>query len=546
MNKRFWIIPIIFLIINFNIKVKALANTYDYYPLGSNYIDSNNHLLIYNTTDVYIKTENPFLIKAGKTYTFFVTFYNDDYIDSYDFKFYDNNNNLIKEDVNYSYKYNNYGYLISISFITPNNAKRLALEIHPKNRHNMDAWIREEIDYFFVLAEGTTYPGSDYESVPYAGPMIDFEPVVEGVGLYITDINKPISIDEIKASLRAFDENDGDVTSSIIIYSDNYTLNKNKIGTYEVIFKANDTSLNYTYFKVLIKVVDQDPPKITGNFNIIANNNRKLTIQEIYNNIIVNDNYDKRSNILLEVVCDNYSNNYMKVGTYELVIKATDSSGNFTTQNIIIEVKDVLKPKITGPMVHVKSNKISMDLSEFISQYQAFDETDGDISSNIIVVTDNYTLNQYTKGSWNVVLSVKDSSGNEEVITITIEVIDEVGPVFYIDKTKIILDLNANPLSTYDIIDELKKSKMISEDKVIEIVLDEYSNNQNTPGVYKLVLGVDDERMEIEIEVLDKQKQEEMISKDLSFFEKIKMFFKSIYLNLKSFFHKLFKKDSHL
>ena len=61
-------------------------------------------------------------------------------------------------------------------------------------------------------------------------------------------------------------------------------------------------------------------------------------------------------------------------------------------------------------MSHIKSNSLDVSLEEFISLYTAIDETDGDITSKIKVITDNYSINQYNTGVWEVVLSVSDAA----------------------------------------------------------------------------------------------------------------------------------------
>lgn len=542
MKKIFIVISIIFSLFLINCKPNAL--TYNYYPKGSNYIDPYNHdtyNIAYN--EYYFETKNPFLVKAGKTYTLFVTYYNDDYIKNYHFYFYDANYNLINTDVVISEQKNKYDGLISaVTLIVPASAKRMGMLIEFGNRNGYSEAFREVLDEFFVFCEGTTYPGPHMTQIKYEGAMKDLEPVIEGSqGLYITNVDDPIDVNYIKNSLYAYDENDGDVTNTIIIYQDNYTENKHRLGLYDVIFRANDSSNNYTYFTVFIQVIDTVAPVITVTTPIIATNDKRLSIQEITSYLQITDNYDDLNNITLELISDNYSNNYNKVGTYNITFKVTDSSFNSIEKVVSVSVIDVIKPTISGPMNHIKSNKLNVSIDEFVSLYEAIDETDGIISNRITILEDNYTFNQYKKGVYEVKLGVKDIAGNEEVIIITIEVIDEIGPVFYIDRTKIVIDLSDNVLSTLDIINYYKKANLILENKIINIIEDTYSENKNIPGVYKLVLGYDDERLEIEIEVLDKLEKIEEKEK-VSFWKKIIIFIWKIIKIMINFFKKLFYK----
>lgn len=517
MRKVFLVLSLVlcFILININ---KVHANSYDYFPLGDNYIDPGNHSFEEIEPNlIQVETINPFVVKDTKVYSLFVSSPTVDYILNYEFSFYDNENKRIDADLDYIEGYNSDGKIIKVTFTTPYNTKRISICFEFSNKFYMGGGYREVIDQYFVFCEGSDYPGPIGSSIEYQGPMQDLEPVIEGSsGLYITNVNDPVDVEEIKSALKAYDETDGDVTDSIIIYEDNYSENKNVLGLYEVIFRANDSRNNCTYFTVFIQVVDIDAPVISGTLNLSAYNNQLLTQSEIINNLVLTDNYNLSSLITLELVSDDYTANYNIVGRYELVFRATDTSGNSSEESVFIDVIDAIKPIIDGPMSHIKSNSLDVSLEEFISLYTAIDETDGDITSKIKVITDNYSINQYNTGVWEVVLSVSDAAGNEEIIVIEIEVIDEIGPVFFIDKSKIIIDLNSNPLSTLDLINYFQEAKIIRDDAIVEIIEDTYSENKNTPGTYKLVLGYEDERLEIEVEILEEvEKVEEETSNSI-------------------------------
>lgn len=113
--------------------------------------------------------------------------------------------------------------------------------------------------------EGTSYPGTQEESVIYEGPDINYDPVISGNnGYYYTDVNNPVSAATIKSGLIAMDDVDGDITSSIIIHSDGYTAHKNTLGEYPIVFQVSDSSQNTTNFTVYVIVVDNDDPVISG------------------------------------------------------------------------------------------------------------------------------------------------------------------------------------------------------------------------------------------------------------------------------------------
>lgn len=539
MKKIFLIIVCFICVFIFNYKeVHAYPPTWDYFPIGANYLDPVNHRsksLGDNNFEFF--TLNPFVVKETKDYSLFVTKTDREYINSYEFTFYDDNGNVLDTPVYFEEMKNQADQIVSIYFTVPVGAKRISIKVYFYNSTGSSH--KDVIDGYYVFCEGSENP-SNGAHIYYQGPRTDLEPVIEtDYGLYITDIDNPITVEEIKAGLRAYDDTDGDVTDSITIYQDNYSQNKDILGTYDIVFRACDSKGNHTDFTVYVQIIDTTAPSIGGNLNLTANNSKVLDQSSIISGLVLADNYDSSSNINLELISDNYTENYNIVGTYELVFKATDSSGNSSQATVYVNVIDVIKPVINGPMVHLKNNNLTVDLLEFINMYTAIDETDGDITNKIKVIEDRYTINQYNAGIWEVVLQVSDAANNTTEITIEIEVVDKIGPVFFIDKTKIVIDLNTNNLDVNALINYFQNTNIIQEDVPIEVIEDTYTKNKNTPGVYKLVLGYGEETLDIEVEILETIEEIEEVEKP-SFFKRALSFFQKIILAIINFFRRLF------
>lgn len=516
-------------------QVKAeITDTWNYYPLGDNYIDTYNHNVVDNGNYNYtFQTVNAFLIEPGKVYSLHSTgpF---EVMTDYDLKFYDSGNNIVNSPtVNEVWEDNE---LKSINFTTPINSRKIKLEVDFKHTRTFPEDYNEILDLIFVFKKGNNTP---IEPVPYEGPR-DLQPVFEGTdGLYITDVNSPISVQEIKAYLRAYDETDGDVSDSIVIIEDTYTSNCSTLGLYSIMFRANDSNNNYTFFTVKVQVVDTEAPVFGGVFEIFAKNSKLVSIDDITDGIILSDNYDLPGSISLELLEDNYTNNYNIVGTYEIKYRATDTSGNDKIGIVSINVEDDIAPIFNEPDEHVKSNNIDVSLSEFIAKYTALDETDGDITDRIQILSDDYTINQYNVGEWEVTISVSDAANNTTTLTLKIRVTDNIGPVFYVDSTKIVIDLSINTYSLNNIINTLQASNIIKKDLVIEVIEDNYTPNIDKPGKYKVRLGYQGEELDLEIEVVSKLEEIEEIE-ELNIFQKILNFFARIFKAIANFFKFLF------
>lgn len=147
---------------------------------------------------------------------------------------------------------------------------------------------------------------------------------------------------------------------------DNYEIDTTKLGNKEVSFKfINDDNIkvSYTYN---IKVVDITKPTIWlgSNYNVAVNSNIDLTKK-----ILCGDDYDNSPKCYIE---GEY--NLGEVGTYPLVFKAVDSSGNTEEVSFNLNVYEPKKTTANKEKVYTyfndvvtnyknSNNKIGIDIS---------------------------------------------------------------------------------------------------------------------------------------------------------------------------------------
>ena len=118
-------------------------------------------------------------------------------------------------------------------------------------------------------------------------------PVINGFeGTLTTNVNSPITIDEIKSYLSAEDEIDGDLTDKIKIEEDNYTSNCNVVGKYSIVFSVQDNSKNKATLTIYVQVSDLSDPVIEGDDEIITYISSPITNEEILNLYTAKDDYD--------------------------------------------------------------------------------------------------------------------------------------------------------------------------------------------------------------------------------------------------------------
>jgi hypothetical protein len=503
----------IFLITLFKPNLNANSN---YLPEGKNYLDPENFELEFDGDYCYFRCLNPFRIKENTVYTLRSTIWQYYYFDETYFIFYDDNFNEINVDIVFEEEWDQDYGVFSLTFSSPAGARYIELDF---DIVTIDRFYEDFGIETYMFFEGDEFEG--YE--PYLGPKEDWTVVYPNIiGRIFTNVDNPISLTEIKEALIAEDAIDGVLTSSITVSNDQYTPNINTLGCYEISFQAIDTAGNNGEFLIYVHILDQTPPVISGHTLFITSPKEHLDIENIISELAITDNYDRNLNLVLEA--DAYSPNKDKIGDYIIRFSATDNSGNTSHCDVKIEVRDQEGPEIFGITEFEKSYSKVIPIADIIANLQAYDEVDGDVTDSIKVRYDQYSANSHKIGRWRIDVEACDESKNYSNYTFYVKVIDDVPPLFYFNNQIITITLEENPLTLQMVINSLKKES-INEEAKIEVIVDEYSENEKTPGTYKVVLEAGDEVMDLEIRVSG----EVEVVEELTFWEKIGLFFKNIW-----------------
>ena len=296
--------------------------------------------------------------------------------------------------------------------------------------------------------------------------------------VYLNNLDAPATIDDIQSELTVFDDFDGDITDSIYVVLDNYTGNENIAGDFIVVFGVNDSGGNESTIAIIVRNVDVTAPMI------IIESYRSLAIPQ-YSNIYLNsplikaiDSYegDLSSSLIISGLSEVDTS---ILGDYILTYSITDSSGNTHSEDIIVSVVDVTKPILVGVEEIHKNRSYIMSTTDIIRYFSASDDTDGNITSSIVIDVNQYVGNADKVGSYLMILSVTDSYGNKTTQELIITVIDSIIPLLIVDKyTWVVAD--SYKLTGSDFISTLKSIGDLPNDTYVqEITLDTYSDNYN-------------------------------------------------------------------
>lgn len=330
----------------------------------------------------------------------------------------------------------------------------------------------------FKLEEGSTFTGPE----AYVAPVTDeTPPIIDGfTGVWLTNVDNPDSVADVKATLTATDNYDGDITANITVPTDNYTGNEGTLGDYNVVFSVTDSNGNSTSITVIMRVVDIVDPII----NLLGG----TTIYVEYPNSFTDPGYSATDNYDSSVTVNvTGSVNTSVLGSYNLNYNAADSSGNTATQKTrTVIVQDTTAPDITLS----GSSTVYVEFGQNYSEPGATctDNYDGSCSVNITGSVNGAVLGTYT-----LYYNVTDSNGNVATQkTRTVVVRDTTAPAItaeasysYSTSTSIYLDKILESVTASDIYDGDLTS-------AITVTTNNFNDQGDTVGTYSVTISVSD------------------------------------------------------
>ena len=325
---------------------------------------------------------------------------------------------------------------------------------------------------------------------------------------YIVSVNSKKELDFFSSTIMAYDTNDGTIIPEII--EDYYSEKYNIPGEYSLVYKACDKRQNCTKLSLIIHVIDDVSPTISGNHQITSYMSNPISLFQIANSLIASDNCDGDISTSIYTVGSYYNTNYP--GTYYALFDVKDKSGNFLDTPFKVEINhiDDIPPSIEGATKFNSYLSAPLSLNYILSNLIPHDNITNISTKDLYVISDNYSPNKEKVGTYKIAISCLDEYGNEaKPYLVEIDVFDNVKPT--IDGKREFTSYASNPITISQI-----KSKLIALDKhdgnlthKLEILSDSYSLNEHKTGVYYISFIVSDSSnnssdvFEIEIICLD-------------------------------------------
>lgn len=250
-----------------------------------------------------------------------------------------------------------------------------------------------------------------------------------------------------------------------------------------------------TVYLVFNSFFDANRPAITGEENYVTSVDDLRPVSFFQSFLTAIDETDGDITDNIYIVSDDYTPNMSTLGKYEVVFGVKDNAGNETMLVSYINVVDITNPVITGnASVAEISYTQTYNISNFKSTLTVTDNYYTLTSSNITVLSDDYTSNKSVPGTYEIVFEVTDPSGNQGTFTKQVRVIDNVAPVF--SGPTVITKPSNSILAVSEIQAQLTAHDAIEGSKTSQITVlsDGYTGNGNVVGSYDVVFQVQDSK----------------------------------------------------
>ena len=326
---------------------------------------------------------------------------------------------------------------------------------------------------YFVMYIVSDSVGNQAQATRIVNVIDTLSPIIIISGVNPITIEGGLPYDD--AGATAFDIVDGDLTNAIQTESNVVTTT---LGTYTVTYIVSDSVGNGAMATRTVHVDDTLPPVIS----LIG-----VPIVTIEGG----DAYQDAGAMAVDLIDGDVSQsivtsgtvNTLTVGTYPIEYNVTDSSGNMANEvTRVVFVEDTIAPTIIISGANLITTEGGMPYNDLGAT--ATDIIDGDLTDDIATSSNVVTI---TLGTYSVVYTVADSTGNMATVTRTVYVTDTLPPIIeLIGNATVIVERgdsyeDAGAIAT-DLIDGDLSDSIVTSGTV----------NTLTVGVYTLTYNIAD------------------------------------------------------
>lgn len=235
--------------------------------------------------------------------------------------------------------------------------------------------------------------------------------------------NESLSITELKKYIDSVSDNYSILTIDDVRITTN--LDTSKLGKYEVIYEVTDEATLVTTEKLIVNVVDNLSPelKVIKPLEVILGTLEPYLLDYIE----ISDNHDRSQDITLS---STGKVDTSKVGEYRVIVTLKDKSKNESLYPLVFRVKDITAPNITQLEDIVVNNFLKPNYKDFFKVTDNFDK-------EIEVTYEDENIDYEKIGTYELIVSAIDNSGNNSRFRTTIHVVDDEAPTIVLTSKEV-------------------------------------------------------------------------------------------------------------
>lgn len=155
-----------------------------------------------------------------------------------------------------------------------------------------------------------------------------------------------------------------------------------------------------------------------------------------------------------------------------------------------VDYGDLIAPTIDTDLHVISSTDAPLSINEILNMIVVKDETDGDVSENVSLVSTTYDPYNLVLGKHPFIVKANDSAGNEAIATFYVNVYDVTDPV--IDGIYSYSQSYDDSITLDDILANLTVTDNFDTTLSINLVRDAYTGNEAKVGTYNIVFNATD------------------------------------------------------
>jgi hypothetical protein len=253
----------------------------------------------------------------------------------------------------------------------------------------------------------------------------------------------------------------------------------NYLGKQEVVYQISDSSGLVGETKLSVTVKDIKPPEIILLEAVVVDVN---TLEPyIFDYLLITDDYDDLTDL---TITKSGSIIMSKIGAYRVIIKVVDRAKNTTEFPVTVEVVDRIAPSLEVPSIWVIDDFLRPNYQSMI---KALDNYDKDV---MVFIDDEYI--DYTQiGIHEIFIIARDTSGNERIKSMTIEIKDLSYPEIILTTQQAYIAYGVDYINYLDYVESIYDSydKNLNIDDV-----EVYSNiDFSVIGLYQVIFKLKDQ-----------------------------------------------------